>query len=42
MGVPYNEEMLCDLVRMLNQFDDQPHTGTGHVVQSMFQKREEV
>ncbi len=56
-GGPRIEEMLCDPVQMLEQFDGyfvkhfhigevnrvegQLHTGTAHVVQSMFQKREE-
>ena len=57
-GGPRNEEMLCDPIKLLKQFDDyfvkhfhigevnrvegQLHTGTAHVVQSMFQKRKEV
>ena len=56
-GGPRVEEMLCNPIKMLEQFDGyfvkhfhigevnrvegQLHTGTAHVVQSMFQKREE-
>ncbi|MFJ7935121.1 class I SAM-dependent methyltransferase [Sporosarcina sp. NPDC096371] len=56
-GGPRNEEMLCDPINLLKQFngyfvkhfhigevnrvEGQLHTGTAHVVQSVFQKREE-
>lgn len=56
-GGPRDEEMLCDPIKILEQFDGyfvkhfhigevnrvegQLHTGTAHVVQSMFKKRKE-